>query len=866
MSWLRFLRRARRSSDLARDIQAHLEMETDDYVARGMPLEEAKHAARRKLGNLSLIREEVYRMSSFTHIETVWQDVAYGLRQMCKRPSFTATVVITLALGIGANAVIFSVIQAVFLQPLPYKDPSRLVAIWDRNVRESGVSKMFASFQDFRDVAQHSKSLEQVAVATWAVGGSLLTGHGPTQSVLAMPVSESFFSLLGVAPARGRTFLPEDLTRGCSVVLSDRLWRSSLGGDPKVVGQAIRLDSQNCAVVGIMPPQFAFYPAATSLWTLLTPTFSPPSEKLPLGIFARLKPGITSTQAEAELVMLHKAVHANDSKERYLVPFVHNLQQEFTFLAEAGLSDTLWVLFGAVFFVLLIACINVANLLLGQALHRERELAVRTALGGGRTRLLRQLLTESLLFAVAGAALGVGISFGGVHYFRAANPVEMPIGAHVEISLPVLVFTTMISIATAILCGLLPAWKASRLDAGEALKSGSRGSIAVIPQSLVQGLVTIEVALSLVLLAGASLLIGSILNASSESLGFKPSGLVLAQIALPKQLYLDDAQLLHFYEQIDSRFRDQLAIATNFPPMGVASSVLQISGKPVTSDGERHDVGQETISAGYLKILGVPLLRGRNFDPRDRIGSEPVALINEAVAHEYFAGSDPIGQRIRVGEPSEKNSWRTVIGIVGNQKTSRNYHQIGWVARPQVMQFLFQYPQSSVTIAIRGSAHDLGSGIKQTDGRVVIGNVETMNERLSSLLAYPKFRAFLLGAFASVALLIAAVGLYGVLRHFVAQRTQEIGVRMALGAGARDVLRFVVWQSVRPVLAGLVMGVAGAFLLSRYLVSLLYGVQPTSPKILLISSTLLIGVAALATFFPSKHATSIEPMIALRSE
>ena len=866
MGWLRFLRRGRRDLDLARDIQIHLDIETDDYVARGMSLEEAKYAARRKLGNLTLIREEVYRMNSFTTLETIWKDIVYGLRQMRNKPSFTATVVITLALGIGANAAVFSVIQAVFLQPLPYRDPSRLVAIWDRNVRESGVSKMFASFQDFRDVAQNSRSLEQVAVATWAVGGSLLTGHGPTRSVLAMPVSESFFSLLGVAPAQGRTFLHEDLTRGCSVVLSDRIWRSSLGGDANLVGQAIRLDSQNCAVVGIMPPGFAFYPAATSLWTLLTPTFSPPPEKLPLGIFARLKPGITARKAETELVTIHRAVHANDSKERDLAPLVDNLQQEFTFLAEAGLSTTLWILFGAVCFVLLIACLNVANLLLGQALGRERELAVRAALGGGRKRLLRQLLTETLLFTLVGGALGVGIAFAGVRYFRAANPVEMPIGAHVEISLAVLVFTTTISIATSSLCGLLPAWKASRLDAGEALKSGGRGSIAVIPQSLVRGLVTIEVALSLILLAGASLLIGSVLNASSESLGFNPNGLVLAQIALPKQLYPDAAHLLHFYEQIDSRFRDRLAVATSFPPMGVASSVLQISGKPVTSDRERHDVGQETISAGYLNILGLPLLRGRNFDSRDHVGSEPVALINEAAVHEYFPSSDPIGQQIRVGEPNEENPWRTIVGIVGNEKTSRNYHQIGWVERPQIMQSLSQFPPSSMTIAIRGSAHELASGIRQIDGRVAIGDVETMKETLSRLLAYPRFRAFLLGAFASVALLIAAVGLYGVLRHFVAQRTQEIGVRMALGAESGDVLRFIVWQSARPVVAGLVIGIAGALLLSRYLVSLLYGVQPNSPKMLLIASTLLIVVAALATFFPSKHATSIEPMIALRSE
>jgi predicted permease len=867
MSWRRFLRRANRDAESARDIQFYLDTETEDNLARGMTPEEARAAARRKFGNPTFIREEIYRRNSFGFLETLRQDLSYALRTMRHKPGFTAAVVLTLALGIGANTAVFSIVDAVFLRPLPYKDPSRLVAIWDKNVRDSGISKMFDSFQDFEEIAQHGRAFDRVAAATWAVGGRLLSGHGPTRDVLAMPVSESFFPLLGIAPARGRTFVPEDVKRGCTVVLSDRLWRGPLAGNPEIVGKSITLDGQPCAVLGIMPPGFAFYPDAAQAWILLTPGFTPPPNTIPVGVFARLKPQVSVAQAQAEVSTLHAALHRSDGHERDLVPVVYPLQEEFAFLAEAGLRTTIWVLSGAVGFVLLMTCLNVATLLLGQAFGRERELALRAALGCGRTRLIRQLLTEAMLLASIGGALGIGMAFSAVRYFHAAAPIEMPIGARVEMSVPVLGFTAAISVVTALLFGLVPAWKASRLDIIESLKTAGRGTARGAPQRLAKALIAAEMALSLMLLVGAGLLMQSVLKMDSEPLGFRAEGLAVTSVTLPAEHYPDAPRRLRFYELLASRLGNNAAFATALPPYGLgAAAALHISDKPTPPEAEIHDVGQQTISPGYFQVLGVRLLRGRAFDWRDRSSAEPVAIINETIAREYFSDEDPIGRRISVGDPSEKNPWRTIVGVVSNDKRSTNYHQIGWVERGAVLKPLAQDPPRSVSIAMRGMGADLQRAVTGVDSAVAVGDTETMQARLGRFLAYPKFRAVLLSAFAVFAVLLAAIGLYGLLRQFVAQRTREIGLRMAVGARPADVLWLIALQGGRPALAGLTAGLIGAAALSRYLSSLLYGVRSGDPSTFGVVSAILLCVAALAAFFPARRAARVDPAVALRNE
>jgi predicted permease len=867
MSWRRFFHRTRRDAELAKDIQFYLDAEMEDNVARGMHPDEAREHARRKFGNTTLIREEVYRMHSLLFFETLWQDSLYALRMMRRKPIFTVTVAATLALGIGANAAVFSIVNAVLLEPLPYRDPSRLVAIWDRNVRDSGVSKNFDSFQDFREVSQHASSFDEVAAATWAVSGRLLSGHGFTRGVLAMPVSESFFSLLGVAPGLGRTFAQEDSKRGCTVVLSDGLWRGPLSADRELIGNSVMLDDNVCSVVGVMPPGFAFYPDATDLWVLLTPNFSPPPDQLPVGIFARLRAGISVSRAQDEVSSLHAALHRGDGKERDLVPTVHNLQEEFTFLADANLNTSLWVLLGAVGFVLLIGCLNVANLMLGQSVQRERELALRAALGCGRRRLTRQLLTEGLLLASVGGALGTGVAFAAISYFRSVNVVEMPIGARVEMNGPVLVFTAVVSVSTALLFGLVPALRASRLDALEGLKTSGRGSVSNVPRRLAQALIAAEMALSLVLLAGAGLMMESVFNMDHEPLGFRPEGLTVTDLRLPVNRYPNAASRLQFYDRITLQLGDHAAaLTTGLPPYDNASSVLHISGQPVSPESERHDVGQRTVSPDYFAVLGVRLLRGRVFDSRDRASSEPVVIINDAITREYFAGADPLGQRICVGDLGESNPWRTIVGVVADEKSSRNYHQIGWAERGNAFKPLAQDPPRSASVVVRGPGADLQRVIANKDDSVAIGDTQSMQGRLGRLLAYPRFRAILLGAFAAFSVLLAAIGLYGVLGQFVTHRTQEIGVRMAVGAKPVDVLWLIVLQAGRPVIAGLLAGLLGADALSRYLGALLYGVRPTDLRTFGVVSGSLIAVASLATVVPAWRAARIDPLVALRNE
>jgi putative ABC transport system permease protein len=796
----------------------------------------------------------------YAFLDTISQDVRHALRLIARKPGFAAIVTLTLALGIGANTAVFSIVEAVLLRPLPYKDSSRLVSIWLRNVHETGTSKMFDSLRDYRAFAR-ARSFEQTAAATWANGGRLLRGYGPTQGVLAMPVSESFFALLGADAALGRTFTPDDLQRGCSVVISDRLWRGPLGGDRAIVGKSITLDDRSCAVLGVMPPSFTFYPTVAQAWMLLIPDFSPPPDKIPLGIFARLRPGVTIAQAQAEVSALHTALNRGDGQERDLAPLVADLHEEFTFLAEARLRATLWILLAAVAFVLLIVCLNVANLLLGQAFGRRREFAVRAALGSGRARLARQLFTEGLLLAASGGAAGIAVAFAAIRYFRAAAPIEMPPGADARLSWPVLGFTVAISVATALLFGALPAWRASRLDPIASLRAGP-GSAQAAPQRLMKMLIAVEMSLSLVLLTGAGLLMQSALRMSSEPLGFESRGLVTASVGLPEEGYRD-AMRLQFYDRVLGALGENAALSTGLPPYGLAIATLRIAGQELSG---AHYVGQQSVSPRYLRVMNEPLLRGREFTDRDRASAEPVAIVNQALARRYFPNSEPIGRRIALNDPSEANPWRVIVGVVADEKRAGGFDRVGWAEMPMVLKPLAQDPPRSASIVARGSRADLRRAVAAIDERAPVGELETMDTRLSRMLAYPRFRAALLSAFAVFAVLLASIGLYGVLWQFVAQRTPEIGVRLAMGARSSDVLRLIARQAGVPLAAGLALGLAGASALSRSLVSVLYGVQAGDPFTLVVVSLALLGAGTSAAYVPARRAARVDPMTALRSE
>jgi predicted permease len=464
------------------------------------------------------------------------RDIRHSVRLWARTPGFTLAAALVLAVGIGANTVVFSIVDAVLLRPLPYRDPGRLVAVWNRNIRQQGPSKLFDAYADFEEYSRHATSFESIAAATWAVDAQPLSGPGPTREVLAIPVSASFFSTLGVNARLGRTFVPDDEPRGCAVVLSHTTWQNTRHGDEDIVGRSISLDHRSCTVVGVMPPEFAFYPPAAELWTLLGPDFRPARTQTMVGIFARLKPGVTPLQAQSELTSLYRARHPGEGIERDLSPTVASLQGEFTWLASRTLRSTLFALSGAVVFVLLIACLNVATLLLGRSLARDRELAVRAALGASRDRLVRQLVTEGLVLSLLGGGLGVALAFGAIRYFQYANPIELPVGAEVAVHLPTLAVTAVVSMLTTLVFALVPAIRASRTDVRQGLKSGGHAGIAARSGShLVTGLVAIETALSVALLVGAGLLVQSVLRMSTEPLGFDPENLVTLNLSMPER-------------------------------------------------------------------------------------------------------------------------------------------------------------------------------------------------------------------------------------------------------------------------------------------------------------------------------------------
>jgi predicted permease len=810
------------------------------------------------------------------------QDFRYAWRMLLKSPGFTAVVILTLAIGIGANTAVFSMVNGVLLRPLPYHDPDRLVDVLDASVRDKNLSKTFGTYSDFEEYARHARSFERIAFATWTGAGAILSGHGlsghglsgngPARNVLAIPVSEDFFAMLGVPAERGRTFTHDDLRIGCPVVLSHAFWRETFAADPAVLGRTITLNQRACTAVGVMPARFAFYPHETQLWMLLTPDDPRPRDKLMVISFARLKPGVTAWQAQTELAPLHQAIHP-DGWQRDFTPVVNHLQDDFTWLAGRNIRATLGLLLAAVGLVLLIACLNVSNLLLVRALVREREFAVRAALGSGRARLIRQSLTEGLLTAIFGGALGVLAAYGMIAYFRHANPIELPVGADISISLPVLGFTALLSVATALVFGMAPAWSGSHTDLNAGLRASGRGAVEGGNQRLARALIVSEIALSLLLLTGAGLLMQSVLKMGAARLGFDPDRLLVMNTGLPEQRYADPAKKLRFYDELSRKLNaipgvEGAALAWTLPPFGSGTNEIQVEGNSRT---RVLDVAVNGVSPDYFRVLRIAPRRGRMPDTRDGSHTEPVAVINQALAREYFPGADPIGRRVRIFG-SEPGPWLTIAGVVENEKRPELLREMSWGEPPMLYRPMTQDLRGSVAIAVRtqrdltGMARTIEQTIAAVDSEVPAGRISSMREVLGANLKYSQFRAVVLSGFAAVALLLAVAGLHGLLAQYVAQRTQEIGVRMALGAQARDVIRLISVRGGIPVIAGLGIGLALAIALTRYLASLLFEVQPLDPATMGGASLALIAAAALAIVAPARRAARIDPMVALRDE
>jgi putative ABC transport system permease protein len=813
-------------------------------------------------------------------METLFQDLRYGVRMLLKQPGFTVVAVVALALGIGANTAIFSVVNAILLRPFNYKDSERLVQI-NHNYPKLDL-KASVSASGYTHYREHGESFEEVSAGTgWPVN---LTDAGEPERLQGMAVTHTFFPTLGVEAARGRVFSSEEDQPGHNrvVVLTDGLWKRRFGSDPGLVGNTIRLNGENYTVIGIMPADFQFGRETGQAPDLYSPIGFTPEQLNPnrwrnefLFTLARLKPNITIAQAQAELDTIAANVReqyfgggdANDPSSWGLL--VRSMRE----ITVGEIRPALLMLLVAVAFVLLIACANVANLLLARAALRHKEIAIRSALGAARGRVIRQLLTESVLLAVIGGAIGLALAYWGIGALLSLNEGGIPRSNEIGIDASVLLFTVGVSLLTGVLFGLFPAWQTSKTDLHAVLKEGGRSGSA---QRSVRGLfVVVEVAAALVLLVGAGLLLKSFQKLQEVNPGFRPDHLLTMQISLPSNRYKDPQQIDAFFAQALEKVKalpgvESAGVCTSVPMSGSGSSgSFSIEGRTV-APGEMSPWGNRWFAgATYFQTMGIPLLKGRYFDDRDVREAPPVSIIDETMERKFWANEDPIGKRISFQRDPQGNPiWREVVGVVGHVK------QKGLEGESPVQYYVphRQLPSSGVFLVVRTAAEPsslagaVRGSIQQADRELPVFRVTTMERLVTESMTQRRFAMTLLGIFAVVALILASVGLYGVMSYSVTHRTNEIGIRMALGARVTDVLAMVVGQGMRLSLAGVGIGLVGAFALTRVMRTLLFSVSATDPLTFVVVALLLAGVSLLACYVPARRATKVDPMEALRYE
>ncbi|MCI0336773.1 MAG: ABC transporter permease [Acidobacteria bacterium] len=810
-------------------------------------------------------------------MQTIWQDIRYGLRMLMKRPGFTLIAVITLALGIGANTAIFSVIYAVMLRPLPYWESERLVMIWetDNPGREPG-SVAPANFLDWR---AQSRTLEDMAASRhW---GFNLTGRDRPEQLNGAVVSTNLFPVLGVKPILGRAFRPEEGQPGSSrvVILSEGLWQRRFGADPNIIGQELTLNAERFTVVGVMPEEVR-YPEETQLWVAprrLVPDFplNPTADATQIRghqymrVIGRLQPGATLKEAQAEMDTIARRLAqqyaaSNADAGVLLVPLRDQLF--------GNLPQSLRILFGAVGFVLLIACANVANLLLARAAVRQKEMAIRAALGAGRIRLARQFLSESVLLALLGGCAGLLLALWGIGPLAALGPQSLRAINDLGVDGRILAFTLLVSVMTGIFFGLIPALQASKPDLNESLKETGRTAVGGLRRNRIHSLLVVsEIALSLVLLIGASLLIKSFWRLQQVNPGFNPERALTMNLSLPASSYPDKYQQASFFARVLQRIGALPAVESvggisRLPLRGGNSSrSFTIEGRPPAARNPVADF--RVITPGYFRAMGIPLMKGRVFNEKDNQHSPGVAIVSEAMARRYWPNEDVIGKRLTISL-SDGDLPCEVIGLVGNVRHSG----LEIEAAPEMYVSYLQSPWPSMTLVVR-SAADAGTimaavreGIWAEDKNQPISSVTTMEQLITASTAARRFNMLLLALFAGVAVILAAVGIYGVMAYSVSLRRQEIGIRMALGARSRDVFKLVAGQGLRLTLTGVVIGLAVASVLTRLLSNLLYGVSATDPATFVAIALLLALISMLACYIPARRATKVDPMVALKYE
>ncbi len=867
----------RAERDFDEELQAHLEMHIEDGVRSGLAPAEARRQALIRLGGVDALKESCREQRGLPLFETLAQDVRYGLRQLRHSPAFTAVAVLTLALGIGANAAIFSVVNSVLLQRLPIRDAGRLVVIWVSNVQH-GWSRVGPDGIDYLDWKEQSKSFDDTFLFEHGTG--TITGAGEPEQVAGLRVTTNFCEFSDIKPMLGRCFRSEESEGTHNVLLlSHDYWQRRFASNAGVVGQAITLNAESYTVIGVLPQQwFRLFPNDVVVpWS---------NERLRradsnLGVFGRLRRDVRLEQATAEMNMIAERIGRERPRRKgwgiTMVP-LQDAMVEY-------IRPALRVLLGAVAFVLLIACANVANLLLARALARRKEIAVRVALGAGRARLIRQALVESALLALAGGAAGLLLAFWGLRALMSVLPARVPTpNAAAEVLLPrihldwtVVLFTLLISLLTGAIFGLIPALKSTRSDTNESLKERGDDLLAGRQGRRTRSaLVVAEAAIAFVLVIGAGLMIRSFLRLLESNPGFNPDHLLTLRIKLPADAasspYREPRRRAPVFQRFLTRVEElpgiRSAALTTIIPLSQDDMDMGffVTTEQPPPPGERFSADFRVVSPGYFATLGIPLFRGRAFTDHDNLDGARVVIIDEKLARRFFPNQDPIGKHVQI--PNVMGVPREIVGIVGGVRDTGFDQQ----PRPTIYIPYLQSGEQTMSLLVRTNSKPeavlpaVKNAIWSVDKDQPVFDIRTMDEIIGAVVSAPRLAFILLGIFAVVALVLAAIGLYGVVAYSVAQRSHEIGVRMALGASREDVLKLVVGRGFKLALAGVALGIAAALALTRFLASLLYGVKPTDGLTFVVVSLLLGGAALLASYIPARRAAKLDPLAALRCE
>jgi putative ABC transport system permease protein len=815
-------------------------------------------------------------------MQTIWQDMRYGARTLLKTPGFTLIAVLTLALGVGANTAIFSVVNAVLLRPLPYEKPASLVALWETNKKRPD-GRGSISYPNFFDWRSQNHSFERMGA--FYTNNMALTGVATPINLRSAVVSPDLFAVLGVKPQVGRWFASEEEKPGVRVaIINHGLWQRQFGGDPNVVGRALTLNGKSFTVVGVMPAGFQFPIEAVpvELWVSSSIDGEKSDPKDPaqneqrgahfLQGVARLKPGVTIEQAQADLSAIAAKLEQQypDSNTRAgakVISYHSDLVHDY--------SQALWLILGAVGCVLLIACANVANLLLARATARYKEIAVRAALGANRLRVVRQLLTESLLLSLGGGLLGLLLAWWGAEALVRLIPEDVPRLSEISIDRWVFGFTLLVSLVTGLIFGLAPALQASKIELTEAMKEGARASGGCARARLRGALVVAEIAIAMVVLVGAGLLLQTFRRLQQVDLGFDTRNVLTASVELPDARYPKTEQAAAFYRNLLDRVKALPGVesASAIVPQPLSGDTFMISfeieGRNIPK-GEQPSSNFRSVSLDYFSAMKIPLVSGRVFDEADNAQAAKVLIVNETFARRHFPNENPLGKHIKPGISLEgPTAWREIVGVV---KDVKHRQSLSREAEPEYYLPHAQMPIGNMNLIVRttndprGLARSIEREVQALDKDIPVYRFKTLDQYLGVAVAQPRFNALLLSLFAGLALLLTGIGLYGVMAYSVLQRTQEIGVRLALGAQTGDVLKMVLRHGMRLTALGLGLGVAAAYALTRYMESLLFGVKATDPSTFALISLLLIGVSLLACLIPARRAAKVDPLVALRYE